>query len=294
MIKFISNFKKGNIVVKKFIKSLFVLLLIKLSLYAGLVDGVSVVVNNTPITLYEIKKFSIEHKLPIKKAVEVLIRKKLENNLIKKYDLQATDIEINDEIEKISSNANMSILDFENYLMDKGIDFDVYKRDLAKKIVKEKLYKKIISGKIKRATPKELKEYYDKNIELYSIPQMVEVTQYNAKDKGALEDLTKNPMLNSSNITKKDIVFKADKINPKLLYILQQAKEGSFTPILTLKDGFTTFYIKRKINVKPIPFEKVKNAIFADIMNKREKDIIKSYFDKLISEANIKILREAR
>ncbi len=294
MIKFISNFKKGNIVVKKFIKSLFALLLFKLSLYAGLVDGVSVVVNNTPITLYEIKKFSIEHKLPIKKAVEVLIRKKLENNLIKKYDLQATDIEINDEIEKISSNANMSILDFENYLMDKGIDFDVYKRDLAKKIVKEKLYKKIISGKIKRATPKELKEYYDKNIELYSIPQMVEVTQYNAKDKGALEDLTKNPMLNSSNITKKDIVFKADTINPKLLYILQQAKEGSFTPILTLKDGFTTFYIKRKINVKPIPFEKVKNAIFADIMNKREKDIIKSYFDKLISEANIKILREAR
>jgi len=281
-------------VIKNFARSLFLVLLFKFGLYAGLVDGVSVVVNNTPITLYEIKKFSIQNKLPIKKAIEALIREKLENNLIKKYGLEATDLEVSDEIEKISSNAGMSIMDFENYLTKKGIDFDEYKKDLAKKIAKRKLYKKIVSDKIKRATPEELKEYYKKNINLYSIPQMVEATEYDAKDKNSLENLIKNPMLNIPGITKKDIVLKTNKINPKLLYILQQTKEGNFTPILTLKKGFVSFYVKRKINVKPIPFDKVKNAIFAEIMNKREQDIIKSYFDKLVSEANIKVLREPR
>ena len=298
MIKSIFNFKIANIkekiVIKNFAKSLFIVLLFKFSLFAGLVDGVSVVVNNTPITLYEIKKFSVQHKLPVKKAIEALIREKLENNLIKKYGLEATDLEVSDEIEKISSNAGLSIMDFENYLTKKGIDFDEYKKDLAKKIAQRKLYKKIVSDKIKRATLKELKEYYEKNMNLYSIPQMAEVTEYDAKDKNSLQNLIKNPMLNIPDITKKDVVLKTNKINPKLLYILQQTKEGNFTPILTLKDGFISFYIKRKINVKPIPFDKVKNAIFAEIMNKREKDIIKSYFDKLVSEANIKVLREPR
>ncbi len=279
---------------KNIIKSLSVVLLFKFYLYAGLVDGVSIVVNNTPITLYEIKKFSIEHNLPIKKAIEALIREKLEKSLIKKYSLEATDLEVSDEIEKISSNAGMSIIDFENYLMKKGINIDTYKKDLAKKIAQRKLYKKIVSNKIKRATQKEIKEYYQKNIDKYSIPQMVEVTEYDAKDRKTLENLIKNPMLNISSVTKKEMLLKTNQINPKLLYILQQTKEGNFTPILTLKDGFVSFYLKRKINLKPIPFDKVKNAIFAEIMNKREQDIIKSYFDKLVSEANIKVIREPR
>jgi predicted HTH domain antitoxin len=281
-------------VVKKYLGVIVLFVIFKLSLIAGLVDGVSVVVNNNPITLYEIKKYSVNFKVPIKKAVEALIREKLEENLIKKYNLSTDDTEITDEMEKISSRAGMSIVDFENYLEKKGVDIDAYKKDLAKKLTKRKLYKKIVSGKIKRADEKELKEYYQRHINLYSIPQMIQVTEYDSKDKKLLEKLIQNPMLNINGISRKEQVLKSKNLNPKLLYILQQANEGSFTPILTLKDGFVSFYIKRKINVKPISFEKVKNAIFAEIMNKREKDIIKSYFDKLVSEASIKVLREPR
>ncbi len=279
---------------KKFVISIILALIVKVGLYAGLVDGVSIVVNNTPITLYEIKKFSVEYKVPIKKAVESLIREKLEQNLIKKYGLEATDFEVEDEIEKISSKTGHSVIDFKNFLTQKGISLDSYKKDLAKKIEQRKLYKKIVSQKIKRASLEELKAYYKKHIDLYSIPQMVEVIEYDAKDKNSLENFIKNPMLNIAGITKKELMLKTNSINPKLLYILQQTKEGSFTPVLTLKNGFVSFYIKRKINVKPIPFEKVKDSIFAQIMDQREKEIIKSYFDKLISEANIKIIREPR
>jgi len=279
---------------KNLVKSLLFVSTIYSFSFAGLVDGVSVIVNNSPITLYELKDYSVKYNLPLKEALNLLIRDKIEENLIKKYGLEADDLEVDDELEKISSNAGMSIVDFENYLQKKGVDLDEYKKDLAKKIAKRKLYKKIVSNKIRRADESEIKAYYKKHIDIYSIPQMVEVREYHSKDRDTLKQMIKNPMLNVRGIVSQDKVLKANSINPKLLYILQQTKEGSFTPILTLKNDFITFYVKRKINVKPIPYERVKNSIFATIMDKREKDIIKSYFDKLISEANIKVVREPR
>ena len=280
--------------IKKSVKFLFLLLFVSTISYAGLVDGVSIIVNNTPITLYEIRSLSQKLNVPTNKAVQILIQKKLEENLIKQYGITATDEDIQNELEKISARAGMSIMDFQNYLAKRGIDLDQYEKDLAQKIKQDKLYKRIASSRVKRPTEDEMRNFYKNNIGLYSVPQMIDVIQYSSNDKQSLEQMIKNPMLNIGNITKKETILKSNSINPKLLYILKMTKEGSFTPVLSLKDGFTTFYIKRKIDVQTLPFEKVQNDIYARMMDKREKDVIKSYFDKLISSAKIKVIREPR
>jgi len=281
-------------VIKKSVKILLSLLATSTLSYAGLVDGISVIVNNSPITLYEIRNLSQKLNVPPKKAIQILIQKKLEDNLIKKYGIEADSIDIDNEMEKISSRAGMSIVDFQNYLEKQGVDLDEYKKDLAQKIKQQKLYKKIASTRIRRATEEEMRNFYKNNINLYSIPQMIDVVQYTSNKRSSLEKMIKNPMLNIGGISQKETILKSQSINPKLLYILRQTKEGSFTPILTLKKGFSTFYVKRKINVKTIPFDKVKNDIFARMMDKREKEIVKSYFDKLMSEAQIRVIREPR
>lgn len=280
--------------IKKSVKILLSLLATSTLSYAGLVDGISVIVNNSPITLYEIRNLSQKLNVPPKKAIQILIQKKLEDNLIKKYGIEADSIDIDNEMEKISSRAGMSIVDFQNYLEKQGVDLDEYKKDLAQKIKQQKLYKKIASTRIRRATEEEMRNFYKNNINLYSIPQMIDVVQYTSNKRSSLEKMIKNPMLNIGGISQKETILKSQSINPKLLYILRQTKEGSFTPILTLKKGFSTFYVKRKINVKTIPFDKVKNDIFARMMDKREKEIVKSYFDKLMSEAQIRVIREPR
>ncbi len=277
--------------IKKVLKYLLAIFFISGSLQAGLVDGVSILVNNTPITLYEISEYSQKFHISTQEAVKILIQNKIEQNLIKKYNIEATDDDIENEMEKMSSASGMSIMDFKNYLEQNGIDLDKYKKDLAKKIKQEKLYQKITSARITKATKSDMETYYQNHLNLYSIPKMIEVTQYTSKSKQDLAKMINNPMLNIAGINKEDDILKSKQINPRLLFILQQTKEGNFTPILTFKNSFASFYIKRKIDVTPIPFEKVENNIFAKIMNQREKDIIKSYFDKLISEANIKIIR---
>ncbi len=281
--------KKG----KKFLLIIFILSISSFS-YAGLVDGVSMIVNNSPITLLEINNYSQRFHISPKKAIQLLIQEKLENNLIKKYNLTANTLEVDNEMEKISSNAGMSIDDFKNFLKQKGVSLKEYKKDLAKKIEKQKLYKKIIASRIKRANDIEMKKFYKKHINLFSMPKMIEVVEYSSKDRKSLEQMIKNPMMNFKNITQKSRILKSKGLNPKLLYILQKTKENNFTPILTLNKNFISFYIKRKINVEIIPYKKVKNSIFSQIMDKREKNIIKSYFDKLISEANIQVVRGPR
>jgi len=278
-------------VIKKVLKYLLAVFFISGSLHAGLVDGVSILVNDMPITLYEINEYSQKFNISTQEAVKILIQNKIEQNLIKKYNIEATDDDIENEMEKMSSASGMSIMDFKNYLEQKGVNFNKYKKDLAKRIKQEKLYQKITSNRIARATKSDMKAYYQNHLNLYSIPKMIEVTQYTSKSKQNLAKMINNPMLNIAGINKEDDILKSKQINPRLLFILQQTKEGNFTPILTFKNSFATFYIKRKIDVTTIPFKKVENDIFAKIMNQREKDIIKSYFDKLISEANIKIIR---
>ncbi len=81
-------------------------------------------------------------------------------------------------------------------------------------------------------------------------------------------------------------------INPKLLYILNKTKEASFTPVITIADNFATFYIKKKLNIKTLPFDEVKQEIFAKLADKREKEIIREYFDKIKAEANIRMIRK--
>ncbi len=277
--------------IKKIVKYLFVVSMLITVSYAGLVDGVALIVNNSPITLFEIRNYSQKFNLSSQQAVQMLIKEKIEEALIKKYGITADSTDVDNEIEKISSRAGMSMEDFENYLEQKGVNIEQYRKSLAKEIEQRKLYKKITSSRIRRATQSEMKSFYQKHIDLYSIPQMVDVIQYTSSDKQSLEQMKKNPILNPGNITQKEQILKTASINPKLMYVLQQTKEGSFTPILTLQNGFTTFYVKRKINVKTIPYDKVENDIFAKIMDQREKNIIQSYFDKLVSEAKIVKIR---
>ncbi len=262
--------------------------------YAGLVDAVSMIINNSPITLLEISNYSKKFHISPKKAVQLLIQEKLEDALIKKDNLTASNIEIDNEIEKISLNAGISANDFKKFLKNKDISLSIYRKDLAKKIEKQKLYKRIISGKIQRVGENKMKEFYTKNINLFSIPKAIEVVEYSSNDKKSLEQMIKNPMINFKNIIEKKSILKSKNLNPKLLYILQKTKENSFTPILTLNKNFMSFYVKKKIGVKSIPYEKVKSTIFTTIMDKREKEIIKSYFDKLISKAKIEVIREPR
>jgi parvulin-like peptidyl-prolyl isomerase len=263
-----------------------------MSLTAGLVDGISVVINNEPITLYEIYKYSQKFNISKKKALDILIRQRLEDAQIKKLKIDVAYYEIENYIDNLARKNGMSVFDFFEMLRAKGIDEDEYKKDLKTKMKRDKLYKRILSSKLNdELNEKELKSYYERNIQQFTVAREFEVISYRAKDRDALERIKTNPML-ASGVKAKEQIFKSGRIDPKIESLLNSMKPDSFTRIFPIKDGYSMFYLKKKIGLNTMPFQKVKNYIYSALKAEKESSIMENYFEKLKADADITILRK--
>ena len=57
------------------------------SLSAATIEGVAIVINKEPITLYDVYKYSKRFNIEKKEALDILVRQKLEESEIKKLDI---------------------------------------------------------------------------------------------------------------------------------------------------------------------------------------------------------------
>ncbi len=260
--------------------------------YAGLVNAISVIINNQPITLYEIYKYADKFHISKKASLEILIRQKLEDAQIKKLGIAASDFEVNSYIKKLADKNGISEFDFLQMLKSKGIEEDEYKKDLKKKIEQEKLYRKIFASKDIRVKPKDLKNYYKNNKSQFIKAQSFETVVYESQSKQSLEKIRQNPMLSFPDIKAKQLKFQSGNMDKNLENLLNQTKSGEFTPVLKMAKGYTLFYIKAKNGVQTLPFKQVKNYIYSVLNSKREKSAIDDYFEKIKSVAKVKVLRK--
>ena len=260
--------------------------------YAKLIDGVALTINDEPITLFEIDSFSKKYKMSTQDAVDVLLQKKIEESEINKHRIFVNDFEIKNAMQQIAKRDNLSLDDFQDTLKQQGIDLSEYKEKLRDKIKRDKLYKKIASEKLRRAEEIELERYYRVHIDEFSIPEKIEVIEYLANSRETLLNFIKNPMQKPANIATNQKTLHTRQMHPKLLYVLNQTKESSFSPILNADDRFVTLYIKRRLNVTPVPYEMAKQSVFAKVMAEKEKALIVEYFEKIKAEADIKVIRK--
>ncbi len=262
--------------------------------YGGLVNAISVIINDQPITLYEIYKYSDKFHISTKESLNILIRQKLEDAQIKKLHINASDFEVENYIKKLAIKNGISVFQFLQMLKDKNIDENNYRKDVKKKIEQEKLYRKIFSSKNIRVDKNALKSYYEKNKNRFIKASNFSVVVYDSPSKQSLEKIKQNPMLSMPDIKVKPMQFYANKMDKKLEGLLNQTKSGEFTPIFNMGNKFTMFYLKQKSGVQTIPFKEVQNYIYSLLSSKKEKAAIDDYFEKIKSVANIKVLRRPR
>ncbi|WP_200762807.1 peptidylprolyl isomerase [Nitrosophilus alvini] len=261
------------------------------SLFAGLVDGIAIVVNNEPITMYEIVKTSKILGVNKEKAVDILIQKKLEDAEVKKLGLKVDDFELEKELEKFAAQNSLTLSQLKNIIKQKGLDLEEYKEEFKKRLLKKKLYSKIASAKVSRPEEEEIKRYYDSHIEEFSAPKYVEVVKYMSTSKKALENLVKNPLASIPDVQKEEEKVDLSTVGSQLAFLLTETKEGSFTPIIPVGKDYIVLFVKKKIDNQPISFEKVKNMVIAKIMEAKKEKAVKEYFEKLRASANIKVYR---
>ncbi len=258
---------------------------------AGLVNAISVIINDEPITLYEVYDYAHKFKISTKESLDLLIRQKLENAQITKMHIKANNFEVDEYIKKLSTKNNVSEFKFFEILKTKDIKEADYRKDVRRKLEREKLYQRIYAQKKLNITKKNVEQFYKTNKSQFAKASSFSVASYQSTDKKSLEKIRKNPMLSISDVTVKIEQFKSGKMNPKLERLLDATKSGEFTPALNTGKEFTMFYVKEKNGVKVLSFDKVKNYIYSVLSAKKRKKAIGDYFEKLKSVANVKVLR---
>ncbi|WP_456323805.1 peptidylprolyl isomerase [Hydrogenimonas sp.] len=268
-----------------------VCILVATAATAGLVDAISIVVDDQPITLYEIYKAQKQRGLTKQQAVEALIKERLKDEELKRLGIHIDDFDVNQEIERIAQKNGMDSLKMRSILAERGIDWDTYKQQVKDRLLQERLYEQILSTKIQPPSDKTLKEYYRLHINEFSIPEAIRVIQYSAPTKEALERVMENPMAQAPGVTRQPQRLEAQRLNPQLFMMLTRTPKGSFTQILPVGGQFVTFFVQEFENPKPIPFEKVKQQVYAKWMEQKRKEAIESHFEKLRAAANVRVLR---
>jgi len=269
--------------------SIFILTLA--SAHAGLVDAISIVVDDQPITLYEIYKTEKQLGIPKEKAVEYMIKQKLKEEELKRLGIQVDEFDVNQEIERIAKKNGIDSLKLRAIMAKRGVDWSAYKKQVKEKLLQDRLYEQILSTKIQPPSDETLKEYYQLHLNEFSIPEAIHVIQYSSSDRKALKEAMENPMASVPGVSRKSEVIRSDQVNQQLLFLLTQTPKGRFTQVIPVQGQYVAFYIQDFVNPRPIPYEQVKQQVYAKWMEEKRKEAIKSHFDKLRAAANIKVLR---
>ena len=272
-------------------KKYLVSLLLSLSVAnAGLVNGVAVVVNDEPITLYDIDMKMETTGLNKNDAVKSLIDEVLYDQQIKKENINVDIFDVDEYISKLASQNRMSLLEFKSVIRQQQ-DYEKFVEDIKQRLIHERLIKKVARGNIKIASDDDINIYYENNKQQFTFAENIDVIAYVSKSKEAMIEARANPMENNDAVAKQDISFKYSEVNPKVRYILNNTGVNQVSNIFTQSGNYNMFLVKNKSGIQTLSLADVKERIFSIIMQKREKAYLDEYFETQKITANIKVYR---
>ena len=259
---------------------------------ARMIGGVSMTVDNEPITLAEIRTFQKQNHISKEDAVNALVQKKLEEQMIRSYGIYVNPYDVDKEAERFAKTNGVDMAGLKAGLEKQGTTLKKFKADLAEKMKHDKLYKKILAGRMKQPDDAALRAYYETHKKEFKLPGNIKVIEYSAKDGKALQMLQMQPMMNHPDVKMKEKTIEAAKTNPKLFALLLQTPETRFTQIINTGDGFVTFFVKEKGKDRIVSFEQAKQNIALRVMKEKEQALLIEFFEKKKSEAIIKVIRK--
>ncbi len=274
-------------------RSLLLSTLLLTSLWSAPIGGVAIMVKNSPITLYEIQQEMQLSKTNAQQSADTLIRKKLEQLEASEKKLSVTPTEIQEELEKMAKQNNLTIDQFYDAMQRaRGVDKEQLTLRVEESLLGQKLYNTIAFSKMAQPTASEQSEYYQLHIDEFSRPENYLLTTYSAASPEALQAKINDPMHNIEGIGTKDETISSANINPQLAGILNKIEVGKFGPILPNgKNGYVSFYMRDKKNIITENLDSVRPQIDNMIMGEKRNQVLNDYFTRLRLSADIKVLR---
>jgi len=275
-------------------KKLLLLLTLTPLLFAEIIGGIAITVDDETITLYEIQQEQEINKISVKKAVDMLIRTKLEKVEAKKRNIRITNQDVIDDLKKMAKQNNMTLPQlFEAMSSARNLSESQTKDKTKEKLLKQKLFNAIAMSKMEEPTDEEVEEYYNLHLSEYQAPKSVDTVIYSAQNKAELQQKISNPMMYLPSVKTENSSIELAKINPRLAQLIAKTKDNTFTPILPQmgETGHMAFYVLQKNDVNTPPLELIRSQVESQIMDDYREHILNEHFQRMRVNANIKIIR---
>lgn len=267
-------------------------LLLETSQAETLIDGIAFKVNNYPITLYEISKLKKDKKISDEEARHLLILKAVKLQEMQRLQIEASELDIDRQIEAAASMKGISRDEFVAGILDDGYSYEELRSFYKDQIEDDLLTQRILSTSLKIVDERELKKYFDEHKNEFSMPKEVVVIQYAAQNEKILSQAINNPLIRIPGVSRREEKVALSGVNLQIAQLFAQTQKGQFTPIINNGGASLAFYIKDKTGSILMPFDQIKQLIMQKVILSRKEKILQEYFDRLIASAIVVEIRK--
>ncbi|WP_033758127.1 peptidylprolyl isomerase [Helicobacter pylori] len=256
------------------------------------VGGISLLVNGSPITLYQIQEEQEKSKVSKAQARDRLIAERIKNQEIERLKIHVDDDKLDQEMAMMAQQQGMDLDHFKQMLMAEG-HYKLYRDQLKEHLEMQELLRNILLTNVDTSSETKMREYYNKHKEQFSIPTEVETVRYTSTNQEDLERAMADPNLEIPGVSKANEKIEMKTLNPQIAQVFISHEQGSFTPVMNGGGGqFITFYIKEKKGKNEVSFSQAKQFIAQKLVEESKDKILEEHFEKLRVKSRIVMIRE--
>ncbi|GAA8597640.1 hypothetical protein HpBT307_10850 [Helicobacter pylori] len=256
------------------------------------VGGISLLVNGSPITLYQIQEEQEKSKVSKAQARDRLIAERIKNQEIERLKIHVDDDKLDQEMAMMAQQQGMDLDHFKQMLMAEG-HYKLYRDQLKEHLEMQELLRNILLTNVDTSSETKMREYYNKHKEQFSIPTEIETVRYTSTNQEDLERAMADPNLEVPGVSKANEKIEMKTLNSQIAQVFISHEQGSFTPIMNGGGGqFITFYIKEKKGKNEVSFSQAKQFIAQKLVEESKDKILEEHFEKLRVKSRIVMIRE--
>ncbi|OPG63558.1 SurA protein [Helicobacter pylori] len=256
------------------------------------VGGISLLVNGSPITLYQVQEEQKKSKVSKAQARDRLIAECIKNQEIERLKIHVDDDKLDQEMAMMAQQQGMDLDHFKQMLMAEG-HYKLYRDQLKEHLEMQELLRNILLTNVDTSSETKMREYYNKHKEQFSIPTEIETVRYTSTNQEDLERAMSNPNLEVPGVSKANEKIEMKTLNPQIAQVFISHEQGSFTPVMNGGGGqFITFYIKEKKGKNEVSFSQAKQFIAQKLVEESKDKILEEHFEKLRVKSRIVMIRE--
>ncbi len=256
------------------------------------VGGISLLVNGSPITMYQIQEEQEKSKVSKAQARDRLIAERIKNQEIERLKIHVDDDKLDQEMAMMAQQQGMDLDHFKQMLMAEG-HYKLYRDQLKEHLEMQELLRNILLTNVDTSSETKMREYYNKHKEQFSIPTEIETVRYTSTSQEDLERAMADPNLEIPGVSKANEKIEMKTLNPQIAQVFISHEQGSFTPVMNGGGGqFITFYIKEKKGKNEVSFSQAKQFIAQKLVEESKDKILEEHFEKLRVKSRIVMIRE--